>query len=385
MGIRKAKLWLSFALILILVFALTGQAASGDNGKPQRYIVTFQSGTPVNEEALKRLEHRFGGEHHDVTLINGAVVIVPPSARVELEGIPGATVEEDGVVSIVGIDSGDPEVAAAWGVDRIDAEKAWPTTTGIGVKVGIIDTGIDRTHPDLPSIAGGRDFVNSDNDPSDDNGHGTHVAGTIAAQKNGNGVVGVAPGVKLYAYKVLNASGSGYWSDLILALNQAVADGMQVVNMSMGGSSAPTALKTACDNAYAAGVLLVAAAGNGGGVIYPAKYASVIAVSATDKSDKRAFFSSSGAEVELAAPGVNIKSTYLGGGYATLSGTSMATPHVTGTAALVFASGRATTAGGVRTILQRTADDFGAAGRDKFYGYGLVDAQEAATGVQTLP
>ncbi|RJO62841.1 MAG: peptidase S8 [Dehalococcoidia bacterium] len=392
----KMKLWLVFGLVLIMVLTSTGQAsAAGADGKLQRFIVTFQQGTPINEEALKGLAHRFGGSYDLLSLINGAVVAVPPHVLASLRAIPGvASVEEDGLVYATGLgDSSDPEVTAAWGVDRIDAEKAWGTTTGAGVKVGIIDTGIDYTHPDLAAAyAGGYDFVNKDADPLDDNGHGTHVAGIVAAEQNGSGVVGVASGADLYALKVLNASGSGYWSDVIAALQWAVAKGMHVANMSLGTTSAPKAVKTACDNAYAAGVLLVAAAGNSGSgaVIYPARYNSVIAVAATDSTDQRAWFSNFGSQIELAAPGVSILSTYLGSGYATLSGTSMATPHVAGSAALVFASGRATNSDGkygfaneVRKILQQAADDLGTVGKDKYFGYGLADAEESATGHQT--
>lgn len=390
MGFRKSRLWLTFGLVVIMVLTLTGQVAgANDNGRLQRFIVTFPPNTPVNTVALEGLAHHFGGDVVSLPLANGALVIVPPASRGLFESIPGALVEEDGLVTIAGIgDNIDAEVTAAWGVDRIDAEKSWGTTTGTGIKVGIIDTGIDYNHPDLAgAYAGGKDYVNGDADPLDDNGHGTHVAGTIAARHNTFGVVGVAPGASLYAYKVLNASGAGYWSNVIVALGQAVIDGVKVVNMSLGASSAPKALQTACDNAYTAGVLLVAAAGNDGkgSVSYPARYNSVIAVAATDSIDQRPSWSNFGSKVELAAPGVNVNSTYVGGGYRMLSGTSMATPHVAGSAALVIASGRATTAAGVRTILQQTADDLGTVGRDKFYGYGLVDAQQAATGVQIIP
>ncbi|MDP2916967.1 MAG: S8 family peptidase [Dehalococcoidia bacterium] len=389
----KIKVWLTFGFVLVLLLVLIGPgvAASG-HGKPQRFIVTFEPGVPINEKALQGLAHRFGGVVKTLELINGALVIVSPEARAALGALKGvALVEEDGIVYAV-----DAELAQSWGVDKIDAEKAWAGgQTGAGVKVAIIDTGIDYTHPDLNgNYVAGYDWVNDDNNPMDDNGHGTHVAGIVAAERDGAGVVGVAPGAKLYGLKVLSASGSGYWSDVIGALQWSVTNGVQVANMSLGANTAPKAMQTACDNAYAAGVLLVAAAGNSGSgaVLYPAKYSSVIAVSATDQNNNRAYFSNFGSQVELAAPGVNVYSTYPVslGSYATLSGTSMATPHVSGSAALVFASGRATNTDGkygianeVRKILQQTADDLGAAGKDKYYGYGLVDAEQAATGVQT--
>jgi len=269
-----------------------------------------------------------------------------------------------------------------WGVDRIDAEVVHTSgNRGGGVNVAILDTGIDVDHPDL-NVIGGKDFVFG-RSYDDKNGHGTHVAGIVAALDNNIGVVGVAPEANLYAVKILNNSGSGWWSDLVAGLDWCVDSGIEVANMSLGATSAPGDVMTACDNAYAAGVLLVAAAGNGGSVIYPAAYESVIAVSATDSYDSLAYFSSIGDEVELAAPGVDIYSTYKGGGYTTMSGTSMASPHVTGTAALMIAA----SISNVRGQLQSTADDLGTTGRDSEFGYGLVNAAKAVgkTGGGTEP
>jgi subtilisin family serine protease len=262
------------------------------------------------------------------------------------------------------------------------------------VKVAIIDSGNDYTHPDLSAnYAGGYDFVNIDDDPFDDNGHGTHVAGIVAAVDNDIGVVGVAPEAWLYALKVLGASGSGRYSDVVAALQWAVKNGMEITNNSYGSSTNPgITVAQAFDNA---GLLHVAAAGNSGNikgtgdnVIYPARYASVIAVAATDKTDKRASFSSTGTAVELAAPGVSINSTVPGGGYASWSGTSMASPHVAGTAALVVARGVTDSNNNgrindeVRQILNATADDLGITGRDTWYGFGLVNAPST---VNVLP
>jgi subtilisin family serine protease len=201
-------------------------------------------------------------------------------------------------------------------------------------------------------------------------------------------VVGVAPEAELYALKVLGANGSGSYSAVIAALQWAVDNHIQVTNNSYGSSGDPgSTVKAAFDNAEKAGLLNVCAAGNSGNsrgtrdnVIYPARYDSCIAVAATDSSDNRASWSSTGPAVELAAPGVSIYSTLLGGSYGMMSGTSMACPHVAGTAALVIAAGITD----VRTQLQRTADDLGSPGRDTWYGFGLVDADEAA-GVSPPP
>jgi subtilisin family serine protease len=267
-------------------------------------------------------------------------------------------------------------------VDRIDAEFAWAEGyTGEGTKVAVIDTGIDYTHPDLiANYKGGKDFVNKDDLPMDDNGHGTHVAGIIAACNNNDiGVVGVAPNASLYAVKVLDATGSGYYSDIIAGIEWCIGK-VDIANMSLGGTYDSPSLHAACDTA-AEHILLVAAAGNSGNragrgdnVNYPARYDTVIAVAATDSSDNRASFSSTGPPLDIAAPGVSIYSTYKGGGYATMSGTSMAAPHVAGTLALLLSGD-----------IYGTADDLGSQGWDSLYGWGLVDAEESTTGGQKNP
>ena len=274
----------------------------------------------------------------------------------------------------------DTELDNTWGVKRIGAGVVHDEEiSGTGVLVAIIDTGIDYNHLEFVGrYAGGYDFVNSDSDPLDDEGHGTHVAGTVAAADDGVGVVGVAPGALLLGYKVLDETGSGYWSDVIAGIEQAVADGARVINMSLSGGTS-TSLELACQQAYGAGVVLVASAGNSGtppgkgdNVGAPALYPTVIAVSATDNSDERPRWSSTGEAVELAAPGVNIVSTYLGGDYATKSGTSMSAPHVTGTVALLLSTG-ATAPDEIRNILSSTSEDLGVSGWDPKYGHGLVD------------
>ena len=261
-----------------------------------------------------------------------------------------------------------------------------------GVKVAVIDTGITYTHPDLAAnYVGGWDFVNNDADPMDDQGHGTHVAGTIAAARNGVGVVGVAPGARLYAVKVLGANGSGSYSAIIAGIDWATANDMQVTNNSYGGTGYSATMELAFANAAAAGVVSVASAGNSGScagagdsIGYPAKYSSVIAVAAIDDTDARACFSSTGPDLELAAPGVQINSTIKTGGYGSKwNGTSMASPHVAGMAALLLgrgvfdnnANGRFNDE--VRNILAMSAQDLGGSGRDTLYGFGRVDVPSA--------
>jgi len=253
------------------------------------------------------------------------------------------------------------------------------TIRGATVKVGVIDTGIDYGHPDLAAnYAGGVDIVNGDEDPLDDNGHGTHVSGTIAALDDAAGVLGVAPAVRLYGIKVLAGNGGGSVSGVIAGMDWAVAHGVQVINLSLGSASGSQALQVACDNAAKAGVVICAAAGNSGGKVgYPAAYASCVCVSAVDTRNVLASFSCRGPEVDLCAPGTDVLSTWPGGGYQKLQGTSMATPHVAGVVALLWSTGRYTTAAQVRDRMLATCTDLGARGNDVLYGRGLVNADAA--------
>ena len=340
-------------------------------------------------------------------IANAAVVLAAPANENALKAMPGVLrVEEDAIAHTQAKPgtSGKPAPAPPaetlpWGVNKIDADLVWDVdhnlildsgaNAGAGVKVAVVDTGIDLTHPDLAAnIVGGYNAIDPTKSPTDDNGHGTHVSGIIAGIDNTIGVLGVAPRASLLAVKVLNRQGSGYYSDIIEGIGWSVDNGAQVINMSLGGTYDSTALHSAIVSAVNAGVVVVAAAGNSGPgdntVGYPAKYPEVIAVSATTSSNTIASYSSRGPEVDLAAPGSSIFSTYKGGAYQTLSGTSMASPHVAGAVALVIASG-VSGVDNVRTVLRQTADDLGAAGKDNLYGDGLVDAEQAVTGTQTNP
>ncbi|NVM46722.1 MAG: S8 family serine peptidase [Candidatus Lokiarchaeota archaeon] len=352
-----------------------------------KVLIGFKEKPGPAEQALV---NSMGGKiKYTYNFIPAMAASIPEKAIEALKKNPNITdVELDGQVYAL-----DQEIP--WGVDRIDAEVVHSDGSGnkgTGLKVAVIDTGIDYDHPDLDgNYMGGYDFVNLDKDPMDDEGHGTHVAGIIAAEDDGNGVVGVAPEAKLYALKVLDDTGSGYLSDVIYGIQWATDpngdgsadDRLDIINMSLGADVSNIFLKWACNLAYRDGLLLVAAAGNGGSVIYPAAYARVIAVSATDydyvnHKDILADFSSTGSEVELAAPGVNINSTLLGGGYITHDGTSMASPHVAGTAALVWAANPSWSNTEVRSHLQGTTEDVSLAGTEQ--GYGLVDAENAVLG-----
>ena len=390
------RVWIALALIATLMTSVGVAAApafgnreAGQAEKVAVFIAFARQPGPA-EEALVR---RAGGSvKYTYHLVPAIAASLPEAAINGLLANPNVTsVEPDGEVHAIDHPTGDSELVNTWGVAHIGAGSVHTAgNKGTGVEVAVIDSGCDYTHSDLDgNYWGGYDFVNDDTDPMDDNGHGTHVSGTVAAEDGNGGVVGVAPEAHLYCLKVLSSGGSGSWSDIIAALQWAVGNGIQVTNNSYGSSLNPGGtVKAAFDNSAAAGILHVAAAGNSGNprgkgnnVGYPARFDSVIAVAATDSNDNRASFSSTGATVELAAPGVAINSTELGGGYVEFNGTSMASPHVAGTAALFIAAGVTD----VRTQLQTTADDLGDPGRDPQYGYGLVDADEAAASAPPPP
>ena len=284
----------------------------------------------------------------------------------------------------------DPYFPQLWGMSKIEAPTAWDIATGSeSIIVAVIDTGINYNHEDFDPglIIKGPNYAYGGSDPMDNNGHGTHVAGTIGAIGNNSiGVVGVNWRVKIMAIKALNG-GSGSLTAIASGVKYAADNGARVINMSLGGPTTNKTLGEAINYASEKGVVIIAAAGNCRptcAVSYPARYPEVIAVAATDSSDRRAAFSSYGNTIEIAAPGVSIGSTY-GSGYDSLSGTSMACPHVAGLAGLILANNPSLTADQVRQILTSTADDLGQAGRDSYYGYGRINAARALGAVNISP
>jgi len=369
------------AALIALGIVSSGGAADAASSRTE-VIIGFKGQPGPAEQALVR--GAGGSIKYTYTLVPAIAATLPEGAIVGLLANPNVT-NIDLDIEVHAIDA---ELDNTWGVERIGAGAVHDGgNKGAGVKVAVLDTGIDTNHPDLSYDSSCSASFVSGQSLEDGHGHGTHTAGTVAALDNGTGVVGAAPEATLCIYKVLSNSGSGSYSDVIAALQQAVADAVQVTNNSYGSSGDPGAtVKAAFDNAYAAGVLHAAAAGNSGNpkgkgnnCIYPARWDSLIATAATKQDDSRASFSSTCSEMELAAPGYRVNSTWNDGGYHEGSGTSMASPHVAGTTALVFAANPGWSNDQVRTQLQTTADDLGDPGRDKQYGYGLVDADEAAT------
>jgi len=293
------------------------------------------------------------------------VSYIQPNMRYEVDSVPN-----------------DPEWPKQWGPAKIEADYAWNTTTGdSSVLVAIIDTGIDWNHPDLAAnyVPLGYDWVNDDADPMDDNGHGTHVAGIIAAViNNGIGVAGLAQ-VKIMAEKGFDSGGSGNTDDLAKAIADVVDNGANIISCSWGGYTEDALLHQALKYAYDHGVLIVAAAGNDATSMkhYPSAYDEVVAVSATNEYDKPAWFSNYGDSIDLAAPGVEILSTVWDDSYEYKSGTSMACPHVSGVAALIWSQFPSMTRDQVQAQLQYTAEDLGNPSFDVYYGFGRVNARKA--------
>ena len=278
----------------------------------------------------------------------------------------------------------DPSRPYQYGLQQVRFPGAWDRVMGnSNVDIAIVDSGIDTNHADFAAkITAQRDFTVSPvgKTAEDDAGHGTHVAGIAAAvTNNGKGVAGACPGCDLMALKVVrNGLASAF--DVADAIEWAANNGAEVVNVSLGTTVSSAALKDAVDYAWNHDTVVVAAAGNSGKEIreYPAAYGNANAVAGTGKDGLRASYSAYGTWVDVAAPGSGIISTKMGGGYVTNTGTSMSTPHVAGLAGLLSAQGR--TASGIRNRIEDTATDLGPVGKDKYYGYGRINANRAVGG-----
>jgi subtilisin family serine protease len=274
----------------------------------------------------------------------------------------------------------DPLTAQQWGLDAVDARSVWPVSDGSGVIVAVVDTGVDAAHEDLASqVLTGVDLIGSQirTSTADANGHGTHVAGIIAAAGNGVGGIGVAPGAKILPVRVLDEDGAGYSSDVAEGIIWAVDHGASIVNLSLGGPVASAAQHAAVQYAVERGVSVFAAAGNSGtygAAEYPAAFPEVIAVGAVTPEDQAASFTTRGSYVDLAAPGTMILSTLPGNGYAMESGTSAAAPFAAGVAAMLFGDASFSPSSLV-SLLKATARDVDAPGVDVATGNGVVCAR----------
>ena len=288
--------------------------------------------------------------------------------------------ESDTVVTSLGTGA-DPLRGDQWALDQVSYERAWATTKGRGVIVAVVDTGVRAAHEDLGSVVlPGLDLVGGGDGRTDANGHGTHVAGIIAARAvNGKGIAGAAPDAKILPVRVLDANGSGYTSDVAEGIIWAVDHGARIVNLSLGGTEPSAGMREAIKYALSKGALVFAAAGNSGEsgspAIYPAAFSESVAVGAVSSNLQRASYSNIGSYVDVVAPGDSIVSTYQSGDllYAWASGTSMATPYAAAVGALVAAANPTWDAAHVRARLEEKVRDLGPAGPDPQYGKGLVD------------
>jgi type VII secretion-associated serine protease mycosin len=323
-----------------------------------------------------------------------------------------ASVEADARVRASYIPT-DPQHQSQYGNNALRLPKAWDVARGKGVIVAVIDTGVDLGHPDLrENLVSGISFVNqvevedwenpgqtvvepfANKGPLDDHGHGTHVAGTIAAAMNGVGVVGAAPNAKIMPIKVLSYTRSGFGSDVAAGIVWAVEHGAKVINLSLGVYGGSKPVERAVRYALTKGAVVVAAMGNdredsyleyGIHPSYPAALPGVIAVGATDDRDQTASFSNAGKWISVSAPGVDILSTTptyevsdpLPYEYGAMSGTSMSTPYVSGVAALLLSLYPQMTPAQVKARLESTADDVGLPGFDTFTGHGRINAARA--------
>jgi len=366
-----------------------------------RIVIGVNNGEILDLDRLENLALIYNAEIVDNVVMKNKTIAVVVELEISLASSFIQEVKNQGLVSYVQPNMkyktqflpNDPYWPLQWGPQKIEADWAWNYTTGApSILVAVVDTGIDYTHEDIAEnyVPLGYDWVNMDSDPLDDFGHGTHCAGIIAAVINNSvGISGMAQ-IQLMAEKVLDSDGYGYDDWIANGIIHATEAGADIISLSIGGYGESQILYEAIRYAYENGVLLVAAAGNDNTNIklYPAGYDEVIAVTATDQYDNKAYFSNYGEWVELAAPGVDIYSTmpsyYVtmnGWGYSMyyeyMSGTSMAAPHVAGLAALLWSYYQEKSRDWVRLWLRHIADDLGVPGFDEYYGYGRINARKA--------
>jgi thermitase len=388
------------AVLALLAPAASAEAPRADTAVAQRVIVKYRKGTSAKKRRFS--VESIGGAILGVIRGQGTKLVAVAgdavAAAERLAHKPGvAWAEPDYKLYALGPPD-DPLLGQLGGLGLIHAQSAWDTL-GLsesypadgGAPVAIVDTGIDPgPHEDLAgkvaACASSSDGNVIEESCADDDGHGTHVAGTIAAlAANGRGIAGVAFDSPLIICKALGADGSGDTSDVAACIEWAHAQGAKVISLSLGGPATNTlraAVKAAWDGGRRTGSVVVAAAGNDGNsaLDYPAAYPEAVSVAAVDDSGAHAWFSNSNDDVEVAAPGVDVLSAKLGGGYVRESGTSMATPHAAGAAALEWDAHPRSTASSIRKRLDGLGADAGVPGRDPDFGFGILDLARIGTG-----
>ncbi|MFS1511252.1 S8 family peptidase [Chengkuizengella sp. SCS-71B] len=370
------------AFALILSFSVSETQVDASSNKDSEIIVKFKEKTTKDVKKQIHLEE------------NAEVLKTNEQIGFEVVKVKGKSIEKalekynkradvefaEPIVEYHALfDPNDPLYSSdQYGPQIIEADSAWDITTGSSnVLVAVIDTGVDENHEDLKGkVVRGYDFIDNDNNPADINGHGTHVAGTVGAlTDNRVGVAGVAPDVKIMSVRVLDRDGFGTNEGVANGITYAADNGADVINLSLGSPSSSRVVEDAVNYAWDRGVVVVAAAGNAGNRKrnYPAYYTNTIAVAATDENDRKASFSTFGSWVDVAAPGVDIVSTRLGGGYVSYNGTSMASPHTAGLAALLASQGLSNVE--IRDKIESTADPINGTGR--YWEHGRINAYNA--------
>ncbi|HUQ85794.1 MAG TPA: S8 family serine peptidase [Candidatus Limnocylindrales bacterium] len=363
------------------------------NTAPSEVIVKYRKGINENDKEKIRISRK-GLVKQRIDKLNSEVIKVQvgtvEEAVAEYSQNPLVEYAEPNFKAHSFSISNDASLSQQWGLFKIDAaednnQSAWDLNTGSSsVKIAILDTGIEESHSDLAGkVVGSFNFTTTMN-ATDLQGHGTHVAGIVAAStNNGSGVAGTGYNSVLLNGKVLADDGSGYHSWIANGIIWAADQGAQVINMSLGGTSSSITLQDAINYAWNKGSVVVAAAGNSSSTVesYPGAYPNVIAVAATDINDLKASYSNYGSWVDVAAPGSSIYSTYKGNSYASMSGTSMATPFTSGVAALIWSKGICSTNSCVRDQIEKTADPITGTGTD--WAYGRINAYKALSPLVT--
>jgi thermitase len=337
----------------------------------------------ASEEGVAKLRHVKGQVKGKIGKLGVYVIEVPPgdehAAAAVMAGSPAMRFAEVDVLVEHAMASNDVFVGQQWHLPKIAAPTAWDSTQGAGVTIAILDTGVNGSHPDLADrMVAGWNLIDNNSITTDVHGHGTWVAGTAAATlNNATGVAGVAGRASIMPIRIADATGSAYVSTIAAGVNWAADHGAKVANASYSNLAGSGTMQTAATYMRSKGGIVVVAVGNSGMQVGAVSSGTMLVVSATDSADVLASWSCYGQAVDLAAPGVDIVTTDMGGGYASVSGTSFASPIVAGTVAMMFAANPTATPDEIDAALLSTTQDLGAAGYDMYYGTGRVDAAKA--------